>query len=101
MSDTRRTATPHLPRRPIWLCRACVQEWPCPTARTDLVTEYVDDTVALYVYLAGMLFDAITDLHRLNPEPGPDPTRMYDRFLGWPASHLAIVRHTRRAENDR
>ncbi|MGI5213219.1 hypothetical protein [Plantactinospora sp. CA-290183] len=84
---------PHLPQRPIWLCRSCAAEWPCLTARTLLPIEYVADPTALHVYLATMLQAAIDDLHRLNPEPGPDPQRLYARFLGWVKPRLEITRN--------
>ncbi|MGI5213775.1 hypothetical protein [Plantactinospora sp. CA-290183] len=82
----------HTPRRPIWLCRICAVDWPCLTARSLLTIEYVNDPIALHVYLASMLQDAMDDLHLLNPNPGPDPARMYARFLGWPKPRLEIAR---------
>ncbi|MEO3748117.1 hypothetical protein [Plantactinospora sp. B5E13] len=75
----------HLPRRPTWLCRICGTDWPCLAARSLLPLDYLRDQTGLCVYLATMLQEALTDLHRLNPQPGPDPTRMYARFLGWAA----------------
>ncbi|MEE6257849.1 hypothetical protein [Plantactinospora sonchi] len=75
----------HLPRRPNWRCRVCGTDWPCLAARSLLPLEYLRDRVGLSVYLATMLQEAMTDLHRLNPELGPDPARMYARFLGWAA----------------
>lgn len=83
----------HLPRRPLWLCRACAAEWPCLTARTLLVIEYVVDPVGLSVYLASMLQVAMADHRRLSREPGPDPARMYARFLGWAKPRLDIARN--------
>ncbi|WP_347404837.1 hypothetical protein [Micromonospora sp. WMMD1102] len=83
----------HLPRRPLWLCRACAAEWPCLTARSLLVVEYVVDPVGLSVYLATMLQAALEDHRRLSPDPGPDPARMYARFLGWAKPRLDIARN--------
>ncbi|MGI5212152.1 class I SAM-dependent methyltransferase [Plantactinospora sp. CA-290183] len=83
---------PHVPQRPLWLCRACARPWPCPTARHRLPVEYAADPVALHVYLASMLQDAIDDLCRLNPQPGPDPAGIYHRFLGWAAPRLRVAR---------
>ncbi|MDG4767357.1 hypothetical protein O7632_25175 [Solwaraspora sp. WMMD406] len=74
---------PHEPRRPLWLCRRCAEPWPCATARLDLLHEYRADRVGLSVYMAVNLFDAAADLHRLSPEPGPDPAQLYARFLQW------------------
>ncbi|MGI5211675.1 hypothetical protein [Plantactinospora sp. CA-290183] len=80
-----RSAPPlqHLPQRPTWLCRTCAVDWPCLTARSLLTIEYANDPTALHIYLATMLYDAIDDLHRLHPNPGPDPAGLHARFLGW------------------
>ncbi|MGI5145155.1 hypothetical protein ACQEVC_01945 [Plantactinospora sp. CA-294935] len=83
---------PHVPQRPIWLCRSCATEWPCLTARSRLAIEYARNPTALLVYLATMLHSAIDDLYRLNPHPGPDPARMYARFLAWARPRLRITR---------
>lgn len=48
-----------------------------------LSAEYVNDQVALSVYLASMLGEATDDLRKLNPEPGPDHVLLFRRFLGW------------------
>ncbi|WFE42286.1 hypothetical protein [Micromonospora sp. WMMD998] len=45
--------------------------------------EYRGDRAGLAVYMAGMLFDAIGDLLRLNPNPGPQPDEMFSRFISW------------------
>lgn len=74
----------HLPLRPLWLCRRCGQPWPCGPARLALVSEYRDDRVSLFLYLAGLLHEAIEDLHRLNPSTTGDVPDLFDRFLGWP-----------------
>ncbi|MET8261308.1 hypothetical protein [Micromonospora sp. NPDC005205] len=75
----------HLPRRPSWLCRVCAAAWPCAFARMLLRVEYGTDRVALSIYMASQLFDATADLFTLNPEPGPDPRELFDRFLAWTA----------------
>ncbi|MFD2766612.1 hypothetical protein [Micromonospora eburnea] len=74
---------PHLPLRPLWLCRVCAAPWPCAAARLALVTEYATDPVGLNVYLCGVLYEATADLHRLHPDDGPDPAVLFDRFLAW------------------
>lgn len=74
---------PHVPMRPLWLCRACAQPWPCATAHLALRREYADDRVALCVYLGGMLHVAADDLYRLNPHDAPDPRALFLRFLAW------------------
>ncbi|MEU7802113.1 hypothetical protein AB0J14_21150 [Micromonospora arborensis] len=76
---------PHLPLRPLWLCRVCAGPWPCPVARLTLRQEYADDQIALSIYLCTVLHDAAADLYRLNPHDGPDPAALFTRFLGWAA----------------
>ncbi|WP_320069700.1 hypothetical protein [Micromonospora sp. RTGN7] len=80
----------HLPLRPLWLCRACAAPWPCATARLTLLREYADDRIALLIYLAGLLHEAIGHLYTLNPHDAPEPGQLFDRFLAW-----ARVRHQR------
>jgi len=73
----------HVAQRPLWLCRVCAAEWPCPTARARLSVEYAADRVGLRVYLAGLMIDAIDDFALLRPNPGPDPKALFTRFLIW------------------
>jgi hypothetical protein len=87
-------AVEHLPMRPLWLCRRCGQPWPCGAARLALVAEYQDCPVSLFVYLAGCLYDAVDDLHQLNPSKRGSAADMFDRFLGWPARHTRAYRVT-------
>ncbi|NIL64011.1 hypothetical protein HCB39_21895, partial [Salinispora arenicola] len=54
---------PHVPMRPLWLCRPCGQPWPCGAAKLALLAEYRELPVSLFLYLAGCLHDAIDDLH--------------------------------------
>ncbi|WP_281934849.1 hypothetical protein [Micromonospora sp. AKA38] len=81
----RRAVRPHLPSRPLWLCRVCAAPWPCQPARLLLLMEYRRDRVSLSIYMAGCLFDATADLLALTPNPGPDPAALFDRFLAWTA----------------
>ncbi|MEU8375486.1 hypothetical protein AB0C22_20475 [Micromonospora sp. NPDC048894] len=74
---------PHLPLRPLWLCRVCAAPWPCGAARLTLVSEYAHDRVALNIYLCTVLHDAAADLYRLYPDTGPDPATLFARFLAW------------------
>ncbi|MBG6101047.1 MULTISPECIES: hypothetical protein [Micromonospora] len=74
---------PHLPLRPLWLCRVCAAPWPCPVARLTLRREYAHDRIGLSVYLCSVLHEAAADLYRLNPHDGPDPAALFTRFLGW------------------
>ncbi|MEU8260902.1 hypothetical protein AB0C02_09820 [Micromonospora sp. NPDC048999] len=76
-------ARPHLPLRPLWLCRVCAAPWPCAAARLSLTAEYAADPIGLSVYLCGVLYEATADLHRLNPDDAPDPAALFDRFLAW------------------
>ncbi|MEV0806420.1 hypothetical protein [Micromonospora sp. NPDC050200] len=75
----------HVPLCPLWLCRACGAPWPCGTARLTLLADYRGSHVALSIYLAGMLYNAVDDLHRLNPHNRPKPGALHERFLGWAA----------------
>ncbi|MFV2102023.1 hypothetical protein [Micromonospora sp. LOL_024] len=75
----------HVALRPLWLCRACAAPWPCATARLTLLAEYRDSHVALSIYLAGMLYNAVDDLYRLDPHDAPKPAALHRRFLGWAA----------------
>jgi hypothetical protein len=74
---------PHIPLRPLWLCRVCACPWPCATARLTLRAEYADDHVALSIYLGSAMHEAIADIYRLNPDTAPDPATLFARFLGW------------------
>ncbi|MFG1677058.1 hypothetical protein [Micromonospora sp. NPDC049282] len=76
---------PHIPSRPLWLCRICAAPWPCQPARLLLLVEYRTDRAALSIYMAGCLFDATADLLTLNPNPGPSPKDLFDRFVAWTA----------------
>ncbi|MEV0004692.1 hypothetical protein AB0H28_20760 [Micromonospora sp. NPDC050980] len=76
-------AAPHTPLRPMWCCRACGQQWPCPTSRLLLRSEYEDNPVSLSIYLCGLLYEATRDLYRLNPAGAPSPTDMFTRFVAW------------------
>ncbi|MFI2577762.1 hypothetical protein ACH5AJ_36820 [Streptomyces rochei] len=82
---------PHLPMRPLWLCRPCGQPWPCGAAKIALLAEYRDSRVSLFLYLASCLHDAIGDLHQLHPSDTSSTTNVFDRFLGWPARSYPIV----------
>ncbi|MFY1659683.1 hypothetical protein [Micromonospora sp. WMMD1274] len=77
----RRAVLPHVPMRPLWLCRACAAPWPCQPARLLLLLDYRRDRVALSIHMASCLFDATADLLRTNPNPAD----LFDRFIGWTA----------------
>jgi hypothetical protein len=67
----------------MWCCRACVDPWPCATARLLLRAEYGGDRLSLTGYLCGHLHQAMLDLYRLNPDTAPEPQAMFDRFVAW------------------
>ncbi|GGL88216.1 hypothetical protein [Micromonospora yangpuensis] len=77
------TSRPHLPIRPLWLCRRCGQPWPCGAAKLALLAEYQDSPLSLFLYLAGCLHNAIDDLHQLHPSDTGSTADVFDRFLGW------------------
>ncbi|MFD0823433.1 hypothetical protein ACFQ0D_35110 [Micromonospora zhanjiangensis] len=79
---------PHLPLRPLWLCRVCGTPWPCATARLKLKCEYADDRTGLSVYLCSVLHEAIADLCRLDPANPPAPHATFTRFVAWAKPRL-------------
>jgi hypothetical protein len=66
----------HLPDRPSWHCHGCGKEWPCATARAELIEEHRYDGTALRIYLLGQMQEAIAEL-------GGRPDAMFERFLQW------------------
>jgi hypothetical protein len=79
---------PHLPLRPLWLCRICGTPWPCATARLKLKSEYGDDRTGLSVYLCSVMHEAIADSHRLDPQDPLDPNAVFERFVAWAKPRL-------------
>ncbi len=73
----------HRYMRPLWLCKSCAGPWPCQPAKLYLLGEYAENRIGLYIHLGTLLYDAVTDLYRLDPNPGPDPRQLHARFLGW------------------
>lgn len=73
----------HTPHRPLWLCRRCGHPWPCADARLLLRAEYRGNLVSLSMYLVTLMHEAAEDLHKLNPNPGVDALRLWERFCGW------------------
>jgi hypothetical protein len=69
----------HTPHRPTWDCEQCGAAWPCAPAKVLLSEEFAADRLALLLYLAAFLWDAINDSVGGNPEPA----FLFDRFLGW------------------
>ncbi|RIV36566.1 hypothetical protein [Micromonospora radicis] len=74
---------PHTPLRPMWCCRADGQPWPCAQARLLLTVEYDGNRIGLSIYLAGLMYEAMRDLYRLNPYDAPAPAALFARFLTW------------------
>ncbi|MEO3747176.1 hypothetical protein [Plantactinospora sp. B5E13] len=93
MTTPERPGVEHTPRRPTWTCRVCETAWPCDTAKATLRVEYRLDPLALFVYLGLCLQEAAGDLHRLHPNPGPDPAELHARFIAW----VPVARMVRRA----
>lgn len=81
----RSSGRPHLPLRPVWLCKRCGQPWPCAGARLALIAEYAEDRISMSVYLCGQLYEAAADLHRLNADEALSPQALFARFIGWAA----------------
>ncbi|WP_093402046.1 hypothetical protein [Micromonospora sediminimaris] len=91
---------PHLPIRPLWLCRRCGHPWPCGAAKVALLEEYRESPVSLFLYLASCLHDAIEDLRQLHPSDTGSTADVFDRFLGWPARHTLDYRVATRTSPD-
>lgn len=73
----------HIASRPDWNCRECGTEWPCGTAKKEITAEYAHDRIAMCIYLATLMCEAIDDLIDTGDEP-PGPPDLYRRFLRWP-----------------
>ena len=67
----------HVPVTPAWTCDSCGEEWPCPTKRNRLLSEYQMDRASLSVYLRSCLAAASADL-RAAPMAS-----LQDRVIGW------------------
>jgi len=78
-----RSAEPHPPTRPLWLCGTCREAWPCQPAREALLAAYGRDRIGLCLYLSLCLADANHDLHALHPGDGPSAIELFRRFVGW------------------
>lgn len=83
---------PHLPMRPVGLCRACAAPWPCSPAQLALLGEFSGQPLSLSVYLAAAMTDAITDSVALGVSV--DLPAMHARYLGW----VALARRPLRAK---
>lgn len=79
----------HDPSRPTWLCRTCRQEWPCKPGRESLTAEFKDSRVALSIYMASRLHEAMRDLSTLRPGPEPSPAALHARFVAWVRDEIA------------
>ncbi|MEU2611809.1 hypothetical protein ABZ570_09530 [Micromonospora sp. NPDC007271] len=62
--------------------------------------EYRNDRVALSVYLASMMGEAVEDLRKLNPEPELDQGQVFGRFLGWTKPATEAEKFDRMADTD-
>ena len=65
----------HHPQRPEWICRDCVESWPCKPARELLLAETGGGTT-----LAILMWTYLEDFVR---DVGGPPTGAFDRFVGW------------------
>lgn len=68
----------HEPARPAWTCGACGKDWPCDPAREALAVEHGPYRIALAVYMAGHLSNAVAD--------GISGPELYERFVAWTRS---------------
>lgn len=70
----------HRAARPAWDCEDCGEPWPCRERQARLLDEYLFDRLALMIFLADLMMEAIEDFHRHGRGSLPD---LYERFLGW------------------
>ncbi|MGX7675322.1 hypothetical protein [Plantactinospora sp. DSM 117369] len=54
-------------------------------ARLLLRAEFQNAPVGLALYMSAQLMEALADLHRLNPNPEPEPKVLFQRFVAWTA----------------
>lgn len=80
-SEVSPAARPHLPMRPLWLCRGCGAPWPCQPARLALLVEYRADRTALLIYLSTLMAEAGAQLSQLNGSAVAED--LTERFLTW------------------
>ncbi|MBB4752625.1 hypothetical protein [Actinoplanes lobatus] len=78
--------TTHPPSRPSWRCENCGKPWPCEQRREELLAEFRRDRLALLLYLAAHLVDAVDDFQEHGTDVAPD---LYGRFMGWARRHPA------------
>lgn len=74
----------HLPDRPLWICLADGDPWPCAVARVTLAAEYHADK--LRDVMIRFLYQAIPELR------GLDQANRFERFLKWMPAEVARVR---------
>lgn len=65
----------HFPLRPGWSCSSCPAQWPCLTAKQDLLLDL--GWVRLAVYCSVLLERAVKDL------PDTRPRDLWARFIEW------------------
>lgn len=78
---------PHVPLRPLWICRSCAGPWPCAVARLMLKCEYDADRPELSVFMTTVLHAATEELTKLT-DPGPRPAELFTRFVEWTRPRL-------------
>lgn len=70
----------HQLRRPAWTCSACMQPWPCPTRRDQLLDDYSGSLRELRNLMAGFISDALADL---DDPAAPELEELTRQLLGW------------------
>ena len=73
----------HNPQQPSWNCGTCGNEWPCASARADMIAESIVGRTPVLVYLTICLADAVADLSTRGLPPD-----MHGRFVGWASVNL-------------
>lgn len=67
----------HQPNRPLWDCRECARDWPCPTAQQRMLDLYRTDRDALGHRLGGIVMMMIDDDLPLTG------SQLFERIFAW------------------
>ena len=70
----------HRALRPSWSCEDCGQAWPCRARRATLPGECEFDRIAMRLFLAQLMYEAVEDIDQYSSDVVPG---LYERFLGW------------------
>lgn len=70
----------HLPRRPLWVCQACAELWPCGGAKDELLSLHKADSAELRATLSLFMLQVVDDFREFWT---PSPSVLGERMYGW------------------